>query len=82
MGGDGSLLGGKFPSGYLTPDQEAILHESAVILCSETVSFGVKMIRDRTKSRKEPLCMPRGCGSVASCVLAVSSVGASVPPDC
>src|SRR5258708_6172692 len=60
MGGDGSLLSGRFPSGHLAPDQEAVLHEGAVIPCSETMSFRVKMIRDRTKSGKETLCMPRG----------------------
>ena len=60
MGREGSLLSGRFSSGHLAPDQEAILHERAVIPCSETVSFGVKMIRDRTKSGKETLRVPRG----------------------
>ena len=60
MGGEKELLDGDFSAGQLAPHQEAILHEGTVISGSETVAFGTKMIKDWTKSGKEPLCMPRG----------------------
>ena len=64
-GEENVMPGGNFPAGHLAPHQEAILHEGAVISGSETMPFGVKMIKDRTKSGKETLRVPRGCGNVA-----------------
>ncbi|GHO72078.1 hypothetical protein KSC_109700 [Ktedonobacter sp. SOSP1-52] len=44
---NGSLLGSRLSSGHLVPNQETILHESTVILCSETMPFGPKVIQNR-----------------------------------
>ncbi len=55
----GSLLHCGFPAGSLVPDLEAILHEGTINRGAETMSFGPKMIGDRTKGREEALCMAR-----------------------
>ena len=58
-GEDGVGVSGSFPAGHLVPDQEATLHEGAVIPGRKAVPFGPKVIQDWPKRREKPLGVSR-----------------------